>query len=168
VVKLAITGSGGQGIRLMGSILAEYLMSKSLEVSAMYDYDAAMRGGGIQGYIIFSKSRISNPIIETADLMLVLDKTKSKINAKRVIMDESVNMLLAAEKIPFSKISERMFSKKAMLNMVALGFILKIFGIGLDESLILAILPEKFGNENIAAIKAGYELSAAPATNKNK
>lgn len=56
MIKLAIIGTGGQGIRLMGNILAECIMSKSFEVSAMYDYDAAMRGG-IQGYIIFQKQR---------------------------------------------------------------------------------------------------------------
>ncbi|MEK6863940.1 MAG: 2-oxoacid:acceptor oxidoreductase family protein [Nanoarchaeota archaeon] len=168
MIKLAIIGTGGQGIRLMGNILAECIMSKSFEVSAMYDYDAAMRGGGIQGYIIFSKTKIINPIIETADILLMLDKPKSKINAKRVIMDESVDVPLAAEKMPFSKISEQMFSKKTMLNMVALGFILKILGIGLDEKLISGILPEKFLDENLAAIKAGYGLNKAESTDKNK
>ena len=98
----------------------------------------------------------------------MLDKPKSKINAKRVIMDESVDVPLAAEKMPFSKISEQMFSKKTMLNMVALGFILKILGIGLDEKLISGILPEKFLDENLAAIKAGYGLNKAESTDKNK
>lgn len=58
--------------------------------------------------------------------------------------------------------------KKTMLNMVALGFILKILGIGLDEKLISGILPEKFLDENLAAIKAGYGLNKAESTDKNK
>ncbi|MDD4878276.1 MAG: 2-oxoacid:acceptor oxidoreductase family protein [Candidatus Nanoarchaeia archaeon] len=158
MAKLIITGTGGQGIKFMGNVLAEYLMLKGFNVSAFYDYDAAMRGGGIQGYLTFSKEKIINPLIDSADFLVVLDNSKYEFNAKKTIADSSLNIKEGDIKAPFRETAEKMFSNKTMLNMVALGYLIKLLGIGMDEKMISGILPQKFIKENIAAIKAGFEL----------
>lgn len=154
--SLIIVGSGGQGIRFMGNLLSKLLILKNYEVSAMYDYDAAMRGSDITAFIMFSESKIENPLIDVPDLLLVLAKAKVKFSGKEVVCDSAV-ALDGAVKIDFSSIAEKEFSKKA-INMLALGFLIKKFNIDVSESELLEVLPAKGKEENLKAVIRGMKI----------
>ena len=139
--SLIIVGNGGQGVRFMGNLLAKILILKGYEVSAMYDYDAAMRGGDITAFIVFSKTSIENPLIDKADLLLVLAKTKLNFNS--------------AEAVDFS---EKEFPDKKLVNMYSLGFLLSKFKLDVTESELLEVLPSRNKEDNLKAIREGMKL----------
>lgn len=138
--SLIIVGSGGQGVRFMGNIFSKLLILKNYEVSAMYDYDAAMRGSDITAFIVFSKERIENPIIDKADLLLVLAKTKLKFSASEI-----------------ADFSEKEFSNKKLTNMYSLGFLIKKFNLNVSESELESVLPSRNKEDNLKAILEGMK-----------
>lgn len=139
--KIIIVGSGGQGIRFLGNIFSKLLILKGYEVSAMYDYDAAMRGSDITAFIVFDKIKIGNPLISKADFLLVLDKTKLKFSA-----------------IEIADFSSKEFSEKRLANMYGLGFLIKKIGLNISDSEIVSVLPEKMKNTNFEAVKKGMKI----------
>jgi hypothetical protein len=63
------------------------------------------------------------------------------------------------EQIPFASLGSQHFGKELFGNMIALGRLLRLAGIQFDEPAIRDSLPARFKDENVAAIRFGYELS---------
>lgn len=139
--SLIIVGNGGQGVRFMGNIFSKLLILKGYEVSAIYDYDAAMRGSDISGFIIFSKNRIENPIVDKADLLVVLAKTKLHFNSKEIV-----------------DFSEKEFPDKKLANMYGLGFLIKKFNLNVTDSELSEVLPTRGKEDNLKGIREGMKL----------
>lgn len=139
--SLIIVGNGGQGVRFMGNLLSKILILKNYEVSAMYDYDAAMRGSDITAFIIFSTSKIENPLVDIPDLLLVLGKTKLKFNSRETV-----------------DFSDKEFSNKKLVNMYSLGFLIKKFGLNVSDSELESVLSSKNKEENLKAIREGMKI----------
>jgi len=71
--KLFFAGSGGQGILLMGQILATAAMREGLEVTFLPSYGPEMRGGTANCTVIVSDSPISCPLIYEADAVAAMN-----------------------------------------------------------------------------------------------
>lgn len=107
-MKLTITGSGGQGVKFLAKKLSEKLIEKNYNVALILSYDAAMEGGEIYATLTFSKDKIENPLVEEADLLIELSKTKESFKAK--------------EKIPLNQIPQ---DKSKRLNENVLDFLIE-------------------------------------------
>ncbi len=157
--SIIISGTGGQGIRFMGNALARLLIANGYEVSALYDYDAAIRGGGIRAFISYQKQRIGNPVVGTSDIVLMLARSKSDIFGIETIADSSLAIEMpGCKKIDFKGAAEKTFSGSSMLNMVALGFLIKKLGLKHGRDLLKEAMPDKSFEENQRAIEAGFAL----------
>lgn len=71
--KLFFAGSGGQGILLMGQIVAKAAMHEGLEVTFLPSYGPEMRGGTANCTVVLSDSPISCPLIYEADAAVVMN-----------------------------------------------------------------------------------------------
>lgn len=71
--KLVIAGFGGQGVLLMGQLIAYAAMFEEKEVTWLPSYGPEMRGGTANCSVIVSDKKISSPIILEADVVAALN-----------------------------------------------------------------------------------------------
>ena len=154
IKKISISGSGGQGVKLMSLLLSKIIAKLDYNVSLVFDYDSAMRGGGIDSFITYSDEKIGNPIIDKADIHVKLSESKD-IEATEVVCQKG---LCDGKEIDFKEIARNEFGNVIVVNMLGLGFLLKKLNIGLDKIDFEEILPERNKKQNIEAIKYGYNL----------
>jgi hypothetical protein len=64
------------------------------------------------------------------------------------------------EQIPFASLGSQHFGRELFGNMIALGRLLNLAGIEFDEASIRDSLPRRYQDENVAAIRYGFELTA--------
>ena len=158
IKKIILAGTGGYGIKFLGKVLAEFFMLKNYNVLLTYDYDAAMRGGEIIGYLIYGDEQINNPVIDEADVLLVLDKVKRKLVAKKLMAEKF--LCDKGECVGCNFLHEELLVKGFRgngrnANMVAFGAVLQELGFDVSESELKEILPEKFFEKNLEDVKHG-------------
>ena len=146
-----ISGSGGQGILSIGSILANIFMLNGYYVTYCSSYGAEMRGGADNCEIIDSEKEINSFQKEKEHYVITLNQASynkfiHKVKENGFIIANS--SLISKEKLkeninyifaPFSEIATKLGNIK-MANSVALG--------------LLTSLIENFNKSNI---KKGYE-----------
>lgn len=72
--KIIIAGFGGQGILLLGQLMAYSAMKEGKEVSWMPSYGPEMRGGTAYCSVIISDKAIASPIISSPDILVAMNK----------------------------------------------------------------------------------------------
>lgn len=131
-MKLSLLGVGGQGIKLLGKVLAKILTDNNHYIALTFEYDAFVRKGKSNSYLVFSKERIENPIIDGSDLLYDLKDKKLQ------------NRLL------------KKYNNPKVMNMILLGEILKKLKLKIPKDM-KKYLPKKFLKENLQAISQGYK-----------
>ncbi len=156
---IALDGVGGQGVRVIAGVLGALLARMGKQVTVLFDYDSSVRGSMSDAFVIFDDDPIANPVVEEADIMLKLaDKGHLRIHGRKVVTDLGLNVP-GAEEIPFASLGSAQFGKELFGNMIALGRLLQLAQIEFDEPAIRDSLPRRFQDENVAAVRFGYELS---------
>lgn len=87
--NILIAGFGGQGIVLMGNVLAYACVDAGKNVLAMASYGAEVRGGTAKGIIAISNEEIDSPIINVANLALIMN-TPSYVKYIETIEQDSI------------------------------------------------------------------------------
>ena len=163
--KIKIMGEAGQGVKLMSITLASILAQLGNEVSLNLEYDSAVRSGNISADLIYSDESITNPIIDEADILIKFTRTREWFPARNLIIDESICeteeyiCTIRSKKgteYGFQDVAISKFGNKIFINMIALGRILKYIGINILLINIKDLLPPKSVEQNLAAIKYGF------------
>lgn len=129
--RIIIAGSGGQGIMLLGKILATAAMRDGKQVTWLPSYGAEVRGGTAFCMVVISDEEIGSPYVNEADTLIVmnevsLEKFHTRLKHKGILI---VNSSLVHRKIkenprllqfPFTDIAIQAGNIK-IANMVALG-----------------------------------------------
>jgi Pyruvate/2-oxoacid:ferredoxin oxidoreductase gamma subunit len=158
--RIALDGVGGQGVRLIANILGALLARMGKEVTVLFDYDSSVRGSMSDAFVIFDDSPILNPVVEEADIMLKLaDKGHLRISGRKVVTDLGLGRP-GDEQIPFASLGSEHFGKELFGNMIALGRLLRLAEIEFNEEAIRDSLPRRYVEENLAAIRFGYDLTS--------
>src|SRR6185369_4822449 len=84
-VKLA--GFGGQGVLLLGQLLAEMGMREGLEVSWLPSYGPEMRSGSAHCHVCLSKERIGSPLLSHPDVLIAMNEISLRKFAPQVARD---------------------------------------------------------------------------------
>jgi len=148
--KVIIAGSGGQGIMLMGKILAQAAMEEGRHVTWFHSYGAEVRGGTAHCMVIISDERIGSPCIDKADALIALngpslERFKSRVaRGGLAVINSSLAPEAADEK--GIKVLSRPFTDAAIglgnirvANMVALGAYILAKAIVRAESVLSVI-----------------------------
>ena len=155
--KIALDGVGGQGVRLIAGVMGALLARMGKEVTVLFDYDSSVRGSMSDAFLIFDDEPILNPVVEEADIMLKLaDKGHLRISGRKVVADLGLDVP-GAEQIPFASLGSQHFGKELFGNMIALGRLLRLAEIEFNENAIRESMPRRYVDENVAAIRFGYE-----------
>jgi len=174
--RMIFSGYGGQGVLVLGEIVATIAMNKGKEVTWMPSYGPEMRGGTANCSVIVSDGVIGSPIVQADIDVLVamniasVNKFLPKVKAGGLVL---VNSSIVTEKIQrddvdvikidATKIAGTVGSVR-VANMVMLaGFLKKTDLFTLED--IVEVLKERFAGArsqeliplNIKAIEIGLE-----------
>ncbi len=131
IQRIIIAGSGGQGIMLLGKVLAQSAMLEGKQVTWFPAYGAEVRGGTSHCMVTIADGEIGSPYITQADTTVILnhpslEKFKKMIKKDGLlIVNSSLAKVDRAAKtkllqFPFTDIALRLGNIK-VANMVALG-----------------------------------------------
>lgn len=173
-------GFGGQGVLLIGKVLAYAGMKAGKEVSWFPSYGPEMRGGTANCTVVISDKPIGSPVIQHPRSLIAmnlpsLDKFEPMVRDKGFVLINTslVNREPARDdlnvlKVPASSIAIEEGSPRAA-NMVALGAYVGGTGI-VEPEVVEGILEQEFGKKpkvleiNLKAFRRGYELGAKHAS----
>jgi 2-oxoglutarate ferredoxin oxidoreductase subunit gamma len=77
-ISTLVAGSGGQGILLLGRLIAYGGMLEGKEVTCFPSYGAEVRGGTANSTVIISDEMIGSPIIQNPDILIVMNDASLK------------------------------------------------------------------------------------------
>ena len=176
---IRLSGSGGQGLILMGLILAEAIgIYDGKFVAQTQSYGPEARGGVSKAEVVVSDAEIDYPKAMSLDLLLCMnqkscDEYYPDLKPQGILIVDStlVNQVPVpgAYQIPFTRIARDKLKREMSANIVALGAIAKLTGIVTPKALkqaVLARAPRGTEQLNLEALKAG--MTAALKARKSK
>jgi len=135
--QIICAGFGGQGVMLLGKVIASAALKENRHLTWMPSYGAAMRGGTAFCMVVIADCEIASPYVDKCDSLFVFnqpswDKFKSKVKKgglvllnSTLIKDEKPSGNIEVQRIPFTKIASSLGDVR-VANMVALGAYLKV------------------------------------------
>lgn len=185
-----LSGSGGQGLIMMGIILAEAVgVYDGKEVAQTQSYGPEARGGSSKAEVIVSDEEIDYPKAMKADLLVAmnqkaLDEYYEDLKPDGMLIVDSTFVktipVANAVQIAFTRIARDRFKKEMVANIVALGAISELTSVVSKkaiEAAVLARVPKGTEKLNRDALRAGMaaarrvkkrELTAEPDTWENE
>ncbi len=128
-----IAGFGGQGVMLIGNLLAYAGMNQGLNVTYIPVYGVEMRGGTANCTVVLSDDDIGSPIIHRPKSLIImnrpsLDKFQDRLedNGVQIVNSSLIDEKLAETKriktlfVPCNDIADKLGNTR-MANMVAIG-----------------------------------------------
>jgi 2-oxoglutarate ferredoxin oxidoreductase subunit gamma len=177
--ELILAGFGGQGVLLIGKMLAYAGMKAGLEVTWMPAYGPEMRGGTCNCTVVLSDREVGSPVTNRPHGAIVLnlqsiDKFEPLVRPGGIlVMNTSlINRPAARTDITVVPVAANQIALEAgsakAANMVALGAFLGVSRI-VSEDLVRDVLAETFaGRQKIVALNQvcltrGFEIGQAYA-----
>ena len=74
IERLIMAGAGGQGMMLLGKLLAQIMMEEGRHVSYFPSYGAEVRGGSAHCHVIYSDEPVHSPIVERANTLVLMNQ----------------------------------------------------------------------------------------------
>ena len=174
-----MAGFGGQGILLIGKMLAYAGMHEGKEVSWLPSYGPEMRGGTANCTVVISDRPVGSPVIRSPRAVVAmnlpsLDKFENDVRSGGLLLINSslINRKttrddLTVIEVPANEIANELGNRRGA-NMVALGAYLGATeAVSLDG--IVEVIRETFAAKpgvidiNITALNRGHEIGAACA-----
>jgi 2-oxoisovalerate ferredoxin oxidoreductase beta subunit len=149
-LHVRVAGFGGQGVLLLGEVLAEAGLDAGLEVSWLPSYGPEMRSGTSNCHVRLSNETIDSPLVTSPNILVAMNEPSLRKFDKSVrpggwviyngdefpadCAREDVRVLA----LPFTQVAHELGDARAC-NMVMLGALLEIAN-GLPQSSIDAAL----------------------------
>jgi 2-oxoglutarate ferredoxin oxidoreductase subunit gamma len=170
-----IAGFGGQGVMLIGNLLAQAGMEQGLNVTFIPVYGAEMRGGTANCTVVIDTDPIGSPLVREPLSTIVLNEPSLEkfqpclrkdgvqiVNAS-LIAGELVDKTLRTVHIPVNDMAHKIGNVK-LANMVALGAWLKATGalsLKATQDALHRVVSAHYAKlipVNAAALEAGYNF----------
>ena len=171
---IRLVGKGGQGLLLLGAVLADAVAQEGKKVVMTQRHGAQQRGGISLADLVISDSEIDFPLVTTPDILLALtqesfDAYVDNVARSHTIIVDSGTVHLAEEipeanivALPIEEAAVKTTGNKQATNMVALGIIAELCRL-LPSSRVKEALkrrsPAEFLDTNLKAFDKGVSLS---------
>ncbi len=173
-LAVRVAGFGGQGVLLLGEVLAEAGLDAGLEVSWLPSYGPEMRSGTSNCHVRLSRRVIDSPMVTSPNVLVAMNEPALRKFVKSV--PEGGWILYNGEEFPadcerpgvqvlarpFTEIADALGNPRAG-NMVMLGALLEITGvlreINIDAALKKLVKNPRWTELNRRAIERGRELA---------
>lgn len=172
--EIRLSGSGGQGLILVGKVLAEAAaIYDGLNATQSQSYGPEARGGASRSEVIISDGDIDYPKAENIDILLALtqeacDKYIGDLKEGGILIIDSQMVTKIPEgnfqvvAVPIIQSAVERLGKFLVSNIIALGIIIKLSGIVSEDSIKHAIrsrVPKGTEEINIKAFYTGIDLA---------
>jgi 2-oxoisovalerate ferredoxin oxidoreductase beta subunit len=171
-LKIKAAGFGGQGILMLGELLAKGAIKEGMQATWLPSYGPEMRGGTANCSVVIAQHEIGNPTVVEPNVLVAmnrpsLEKFEEEMQPGGVLIyDSSLIDVLPTRKdvtvfaVPATKIADSLGSGK-VANVVMVGALMGAIGFPGHESLsqIVAKLGrnEKIREANLKALQGGLE-----------
>ncbi|MCH3949618.1 MAG: 2-oxoacid:acceptor oxidoreductase family protein [Acidaminococcus sp.] len=175
--EMRFGGSGGQGMMLMGDVLAQAAgIKEGKEIILLKSYGPEARGGACRSELISDPKPINYPAIVRPDFVLAMsqqacDKYTDDMDAENGILlvdsglvERVPESIKHVYRIPLTRIAKDETGRVITANVVALGAISVLSEIAGPDSVEAAVLnrfPKKVHPINIKAFEAGVAAAKA-------
>ena len=145
-LRVRVAGFGGQGVLLLGEVLAEAGLDAGLEVSWLPSYGPEMRSGTSNCHVRLSRHAIDSPMVMNPDVLVAMNEPSLRKFYKSVpaggwilyngdafpadCEQDDVHVLAC----PFTRVADELGDARAC-NMVMLGALLEIAGVLRDVNI---------------------------------
>lgn len=175
-IDVIMAGFGGQGVLLIGNLLAYAGMKEKLNVTYIPVYGVEMRGGTANCTVVLSEEEIGSPIINTPKSLIVmnrpsLDKFQPKLadGGLQIVNSSLVDPELVEKGgriktilVPANELADTVGNARAV-NTIMLGAYVAATGIiklSTVEDCLSAVMAPKIVPLNVTALRAGAEYAA--------
>lgn len=161
-LQIKVAGFGGQGVLLLGEVLAEAAMSTGYEVSWLPSYGPEMRSGTSNCQVRMSSRPVDSPLVSRPDVLVAMNepslhKFYSTVKSGGWVLyngetmpEECVRTDLHCVARPFTHLADELGDARAG-NMMMLGAFLEATQ-ALPEESAVAVLRETIKNQRILEI----------------
>src|SRR3972149_4356984 len=158
--EIRLSGSGGQGLILMGIVLAEAIgVYDGKFVVQTQSYGPEARGGSSKSEVVVSDEEIDYPKAISLDLLLAMnqkscDEFYPDLKPEGLLIVDSTFVT----QIPFTRLAREKFEREVVANIIALGALSQLTPIvsaKATESAVLARVPKGTEKLNRDALRAG-------------
>ncbi len=148
--RLKIAGFGGQGVLLLGEVLAEAGLTAGLEVSWLPSYGPEMRSGTSNCHVRLSTRPIDSPLVSVPNVLLALNEPSLRkfigtvqpggwvIYNGTALPDDCARADVRTMVLPFTRLGDELGAAKAA-NIVMLGALLEATGMLTEEQATTAL-----------------------------
>ena len=171
-VEVRFGGSGGQGVLLMGFILAVAANRDHRIVVQTESYGPEARGGFSRSDVIISNQPIDYPKLDQADLLVALSQDSlngylKSLRRNGVLIYDSGKIPAppafggTSIGIPFSRLAKEEIGRVQTTNVLALGAVVGLTGIVSEDSIRKAVIeavPAGTGEINARALARGLSV----------
>ncbi|HEY4979559.1 MAG TPA: 2-oxoacid:acceptor oxidoreductase family protein [Candidatus Acidoferrum sp.] len=171
-LAVKIAGFGGQGVLLLGQIIAEMGMLEGREVSWLPSYGPEMRSGSAHCHVCLANERVGSPLVDHPDVLIAMNELSlykfaahAALRGTILYNDSKLPEGFTTQHapilcVPASEIADALGTTKAT-NMVMLGALLELTR-ALSKESASAVLKTKVRNPKLLeidylAIDAGME-----------
>ena len=136
-----MAGIGGQGILLMGQLLAKAAANKGFQVTWLPEYGVEKRGGDATCTVIVSEEEIYSPVVAHPQIMILMHSRMVPrflpslkkgglliVNSTLIDREEITRNDVELVEVPAGEVSQEIGSEK-VANLVLLGVFLKRTGV---------------------------------------
>jgi 2-oxoglutarate ferredoxin oxidoreductase subunit gamma len=174
--EIRFAGSGGQGIILMGIILAYAAANDQRRVVQTQSYGPEARGGHVRSDVIISTEPIDYPEATSLDVLLALSAEAGRHHLPRlkpdgILMfdsDKAAGLGEARQRtfaIPFARLATETTGNVQTANILSLGALTqatKVVSVPSLEKAVARLLPRRVLDLNLTALQAGLAAGCAP------
>jgi len=181
--EILMSGFGGQGIVLMGSILGKAATIHDLKHATMIQaYGPEARGGSCSSQVVISDEEILFPYVQQAQILMCMSQEGFEKNIASLspgglliwdtdlVETHDLDPGWVAYHVPATRFAEKL-GTKMMANIVMLGFLSAfsdVVGVDSLRQAMLSSVPAKTKDMNAAAFDRGREYGEAIQKSRSK
>jgi len=163
LIKTVFSGFGGQGIVMMGYLLATAGMLEDKNVTCLPSYGAEVRGGTANCTVVVSTEEIASPVASEPEYAVLMNnpsliRFQNQVQSGGTILLNSsmiearpIRGDLQIYEVPASDLAKQLGQDK-VTNMVMLGALIKKSGMVSVETLV-RVLRDTFSSRNPGIVK---------------
>ncbi|MHB8262462.1 MAG: 2-oxoacid:acceptor oxidoreductase family protein [Acidimicrobiales bacterium] len=176
-VNVRLTGSGGQGIALAATVLAEAALNSGFYATMLQEYGPEARGGATRAEVSLSCIPIANPQFQVPDLCLVLSDKAWIRFGQELVGRKDVGLVVDRDRVvlegvsdpasigiislPFDEAAKLRIGAKVVTNMICAASLARLIeAITLEQVAEVAERrsPPAFRDKNRQATQLGWQM----------